>query len=107
MARAGEPRRPLQAPAASLLLPAACGASSKITPRRSKSSPALAASLACRGSRGVHSARVAVAHSDGCGGNLQGSIAIKGEGLYEGLDWLAAVLKSSGAPTSVAAAGRG
>jgi len=39
--------------------------------------------------------------------HVQGSIATKGEGLYEGLDWLAAVLKSSGGPTSVAAAGRG
>lgn len=41
--------------------------------------------------------------------HVQGSIAIKGEGLYEGLDWLANILKNtqrSGAQTSVTAAAR-
>ncbi len=41
--------------------------------------------------------------------HVQGSIAIKGEGLYEGLDWLAGALKSlqrSGVTTSVNAVGR-
>lgn len=41
--------------------------------------------------------------------HVQGSIAIRGEGLYEGLDWLATTLKSmqrTGQPTSVSAVGR-
>ena len=41
--------------------------------------------------------------------HVQGSIAIKGEGLYEGLDWLAGALKTlqrSGVSTSVNATGR-
>lgn len=41
--------------------------------------------------------------------HVQGSIAIRGEGLYEGLDWLANTLKTmqrTGQPTSVSAVGR-
>lgn len=41
--------------------------------------------------------------------HVQGSIAIRGEGLYEGLDWLANTLKGmqrTGQPTSVSAVGR-
>lgn len=41
--------------------------------------------------------------------HVQGSIAIRGEGLYEGLDWLATTLKNmqrTGQPTSVSAVGR-
>lgn len=41
--------------------------------------------------------------------HVQGSIAVKGDGLYEGLDWLAGTLKSmqrQGQTTSVNAVGR-
>lgn len=38
--------------------------------------------------------------------HVQGSIAVRGEGLYEGLDWLAGVLKNSSGPTSVTASNR-
>ncbi len=41
--------------------------------------------------------------------HVQGAVATRGEGLYEGLDWLAGVLKSmqrSGQITSVSALGR-
>lgn len=41
--------------------------------------------------------------------HVQGSIAIRGEGLYEGLDWLSSTLKGlqrSGVATSVSAANR-
>ncbi|GBG76003.1 hypothetical protein CBR_g21244 [Chara braunii] len=42
--------------------------------------------------------------------HIQGTCASKGEGLYEGLDWLASTLKmmqASGQPTSVKAVGHG
>ncbi len=41
--------------------------------------------------------------------HVQGAVAIKGEGLYEGLDWLSSTLKSmqrAGTITSVNAMGR-
>lgn len=41
--------------------------------------------------------------------HVQGSIATRGEGLYEGLDWLATTLRkmqASGEPTSVTASNR-
>ena len=37
---------------------------------------------------------------------VQGAVATRGEGLYEGLDWLAAVLRDKGAGRVVASEGR-